>query len=116
MEPTIIIKIIFSVLGTIGTFVGGYLLYKIKQADAKTAEVDNKLDEHSAAITRLENTAVTDSHVRAVVKEEIQPLASTINRVADSMDVIKEYIAEDKGFKAGQAAAQRRKDDERNRQ
>lgn len=77
----------------------------------RVKKIETTQDEHSQAITKLESTAVTDSHVRAVVKEEIQPLASTINRVADSMDVIKEYIAEDKGFKAGQAAALRRKDD-----
>lgn len=104
MEPTSILSILSTVIGGVVAIIGRYLLHRVKK-------IEENQDIYSEAITKLENTAVTDSHVRAVVKEEIQPLAYSINRVADSMDVIKEYIAEDKGFKAGQAAALRRKDD-----
>lgn len=111
MEPLTIL-----LLGSLVTFFLGIvsflLTHRIKTQDDKIKTQDEKIETMAVEMSTLKSTAVSDSHVRAVVKEELQPLNATLTKVADSMEAIKEYIAEEKGFKAGAAAARRRVEDE----
>lgn len=101
MDNTTIFTLIF---GAIISVISGLALHRsTKQSDT--------VDDHSKKITALESTAVSDSHVRSIVKEEISPLNDAIKKLLDSMHNIEVHIAEEKGFKAGQALRDRRKTD-----
>ena len=81
--------------------VAGVALHRVnKQTD--------RIDEYGSAITTLQNTAVNDSHVRKVVKEELQPLSVNSEKMLSSMHNIEIYIAEQKGYQAARLEAQRR--------
>jgi hypothetical protein len=60
-------------------------------------------------ITVLQQIAVTDSHVRKIVKEELQPLSVNSEKMLASMHNIELYIAEEKGRKAALLEAQQRR-------
>jgi hypothetical protein len=89
--------IIASVFGFVLTLVSGLIISKVN----RTA---NKQEAQDKAITTLQNTAVSDSHVRKIVKEELQPLTLTLDKVVTSLHNIEVYVAEDKGYKAGRRA------------
>lgn len=93
--------IIASVFGCLLTIISGLVVAKVNRQAAKQEAQDK-------AITTLQNTAVSDSHVRRIFKEEVQSLANNLDKAVMSLHNIEVYIAEDKGFKAGRAAAQRR--------
>lgn len=59
-------------------------------------------------VTVLQQTAVNDSHVRKIVKEELQPLSANSEKMLASMHNIEIYIAEQKGYQAARLEAQRR--------
>jgi hypothetical protein len=85
--------IITGVISLVFSVVAGVALHRVnKQTD--------RIDEYGSAITTLQNTAVNDSHVRKVVKEELQPLSSNSEKMLASMHNIELYIAEEKGRKA----------------
>lgn len=104
VEP-ITVLLVGSLFTLVTGLVSAFIMHRIKTQEGK-------LDTLTTDVSTLKSTAVSDSHVRAVVKEELQPLNATLTKVADSMEAIKEYIAEEKGFKAGAAAARRRVEDE----
>ena len=86
-----------NIIGGIVTLVVSVLGFLIKK-------LWGKIDSHSSEISTLQvqqqdlkSTSVTDGHVRTIVREENQPLIHTLNKMADSMDVIKDYIAEKRG-------------------
>jgi hypothetical protein len=98
--------ILISVIGGLVTILSSLALYFVKRQK-------DIVDEHTKAIASLQSTAVSDSHVRAVVKEELSPLNHSVNKLLESMHKIEVHIAEEKGFKEGAAMAARRKEDHR---
>jgi hypothetical protein len=85
---------ITPIFGGLISLIVGIALYRIKEQDAK-------IDEFTKSITALQNTAVSDSHVRNVVKEELRPLTSSTEQLLKSMHNIELHIAQERGFKAG---------------
>ena len=93
-----------AIMGIITTVLAGVILWKLRSQSEKN-------DKFAASITALENTAVSDEHVRKVIREEMQQLNATLPELIKSMNDVKNYIAEERGYKAGQAAALRRAGD-----
>ena len=73
----------------------------------KKAELIDKLEND---VTILQQIAVTDSHVRKIVKEELQPLSANSEKMLASMHNIELYIAEEKGRKSARIESVRRTD------
>lgn len=67
------------------------------------------VEKNTNDITVLQQIAVTDSHVRKIVREEVQPLAVNTEKMLASMHNIELYIAEEKGRKAALLEAQQRR-------
>lgn len=61
------------------------------------------MESFAQAITTLQNTAVSDSHVRRVFKEELLPFSQSLQELVKSNQRIEVHIAEEKGFKAAQS-------------
>lgn len=93
--------IVGAIVSLITTVLAGVALQRVNKNSALMDKVIND-------VTVLQQTAVNDSHVRKIVKEELQPLASNSEKMLASMHNIELYIAEEKGFKAAKAEAQRR--------
>lgn len=79
----------------------------------KKTEVIERLEND---VTILQQIAVTDSHVRKIVKEELQPLSVNSEKMLISMHNIEIYIAEQKGYQAARIEAQRRATDSKQSQ
>ena len=94
----LIIGSIFSLLTAILAAVA------IHRTNKKTDTIE-KLEND---VTILQQIAVTDSHVRKIVREEVQPLAINSEKMLASMHNIEIYIAEQKGYQAARLEAQRR--------
>lgn len=71
----------------------------------KKSDVIEKLEND---VTILQQIAVTDGHVRKIVREEVYPLAINSEKMLNSMHNIEIYIAEQKGYQAARLEAQRR--------
>ena len=85
----------------ISTLLTSIILWKLKSQGEK--------NEHfAAAIIALENTAVNEEHVRKILKEELQTMNTVLPELSRSMNEMKQYISEEKGYRAGLAAGQRR--------
>ena len=69
---------------------------------------DDTVEKNTQDITILQQVAVTDGHVRKIIKEELQPLSLDSEKMLAIMHNIELYIAEEKGFKAARVEAQRR--------
>ena len=93
--------IVGAIVSLITTILAGVALQRVNKNSALMDKVIND-------VTVLQQTAVNDSHVRKIVKEELQPLASNSEKMLASMHNIELYIAEEKGFKVAKAEAQRR--------
>lgn len=94
--------IIGGCLSLIFTILSGIALHRVnKQSD--------RIDAFSVAITTLENTAVNEGHVRSIIKEELQPLNNALPELIRSVNEFHVFIAEERGYRAGQRA--RRKND-----
>ena len=93
--------IVGAVVSLVTTILDGVALQRVNKNGALMDKVIND-------VTVLQQTAVNDSHVRKIVKEELQPLAANSEKMLASMHNIELYIAEEKGFKAAKAEAQRR--------
>ena len=100
MDSVIIGYILGGLISLIVTLMGGVMLHRLK----KTEE---KLEAFSTSITELKSTAVSDSHVRKVVKEEVAPLSDSLNELLKSMHKIEVHMAEEKGFKAATTLSHR---------
>lgn len=94
----IVTVVIGGIVSLTVSILGGLVVAKVNRQATKIAEFEK-------AITTLQNTAVNDSHVRRIVKEELEPISSTINKLADSMHNVETFVAEERGFKAGLVAA-----------
>ncbi len=93
--------IVGGCISLVFTILSGIALHKInKQSD--------RIDAFSIAITALENTAVTDSHVRSIIREEMQPMNTALPEIVRSLNEFNRFMAEERGYRAGQQAAQRR--------
>lgn len=74
----------------------------------RTNKKSDAIDKLESDVTILQQIAVTDSHVRKIVKEELQPLSVNSEKMLSSMHNIEIYIAEQKGYQAARLEAQRR--------
>lgn len=74
------------------------------------------LDKTINDVTVLQQTAVSDSHVRKIVKEELQPLSVNSEKLLEGMRKVELFIAEQKGYYAARsevkAEAKRRVSDQ----
>lgn len=98
MDNTLIVTWAMTVLSTILT---GVILWKLRSQSEKN-------EKFSTSITSLENTAVNDEHVRRVIREEMQQLNTMLPKVLEALREIQTELAEQRGYQAGQIAAQRR--------
>ena len=98
MDNTLIVTWAMTVLSTILT---GVILWKHRSQSEKN-------EKFSTSITSLENTAVNDEHVRRVIREEMQQLNTMLPKVLEALREIQTELAEQRGYQAGQIAAQRR--------
>jgi len=98
MDNTLIVTWAMTVLSTILT---GVILWKLRSQSEKN-------EKFAASITSLENTAVNDEHVRRVIREEMQQLNTMLPKVLEALREIQTELAEQRGYQAGQIAAQRR--------
>lgn len=96
--------IIGSTFSLITAILAGVAIHRTN----KKTEVIEKLEND---VTILQQIAVTDSHVRKIVREEVQPLAVNSEKMLTSMHNIEIYIAEQKGYQAARIEAQRRVSD-----
>src|SRR5690606_17782505 len=84
-----------AIVSVILSLVSGVILYRSnRQAE--------RMEEFAKSISTLESTAVSDSHVRQVIREEMQQLTVLLPRLMDSMQKVELYIADEKGYKAAQ--------------
>lgn len=72
---------------------------------------DDAVERNTQSITVLQQTAVTDSHVRTIIKEEMQPMNTALPEIVRSLNEFNKFMAEERGYRAGQQAAQRRLSD-----
>ena len=98
MDNTLIVTWAMTVLSTILT---GVILWKLRSQSEKN-------EKFSTSITSLENIAVNDEHVRRVIREEMQQLNTMLPKVLEALREIQTELAEQRGYQAGQIAAQRR--------
>lgn len=73
----------------------------------RTNKVRDSVDKAVNDITVLQQIAVTDSHVRRIVKDELQPLAANTEKMLASMHNIEIFIAEQKGYNTARLEAKR---------
>lgn len=76
----------------------------------RTNKKSDAIDKLESDVTILQQIAVTDSHVREIVKEELQPLSANSEKMLASMHNIELYIAEEKGRKSARIESVRRTD------
>ena len=110
MEPTSII-LFTSGVSCIFTIISGFALHLIRRQAEKTDKLEEQLKKLSESVVQLNNTAVSDSHVRNVVREEIQQLSLNIDMMMGSVKSIELFVAEQRGFQAAQQMFARRKKD-----
>lgn len=94
--------IVGSVVSLITAILSGVAIHRTN----KKSDVIEKLEND---VTILQQIAVTDSHVRRIVKEELQPLSVNSEKMLDSMRNIEIYIAEQKGYQAARLEASQRR-------
>jgi len=64
----------------------------------RTNKVKDSIDKAINDITVLQQTTVTDSHVRKILKEELQQFSANSEKMLLSMHKIEVFIAEQKGY------------------
>ena len=99
MEP-LTLQITAALVGLVFSVIAGILIHRAN----KHAE---KIEFMSTAITKLQATSVSDSHVRTLIKEELQPIAGQLTSILSTMHKIEVHIAEEKGFKTAQGLVTR---------
>lgn len=100
MDP-LTTSIIMGVITLITSILAGVAIHRSNRRD-------DTVDKNTQDITILQQVAVTDGHVRKIIKEELQPLSLDSEKMLAIMHNIELYIAEEKGFKAARVEAQRR--------
>ncbi len=96
--------IIGGAVSALFSFLVGIALYRTQKQSERMSEI-------SKSIVTLQNTAVNDEHVRRVIREEVQQLNTMLPQVLNALREIQVDLAEQKGYQAGQIAAQRRAKD-----
>lgn len=94
-------SIIVGVITLVTSILSGVAIHRSNRRD-------DAVDKNTQAITVLQQIAVTDSHVRKIMNEELRPVYANSEKMLASMHNIELYIAEEKGFKAAKSEAQRR--------
>ena len=100
MDP-LTTSIIMGVITLITSILAGVAIHRSNRRD-------DTVEKNTQDITVLQQIAVTDSHVRRIVNEELQPLRLNSERMLTSMHNIELYIAEQKGQHTARLEAQRR--------
>ena len=100
MDP-LTTSIIMGVITLITSILAGVAIHRSNRRD-------DTVEKNTQDITILQQVAVTDGHVRKIIKEELQPLSLDSEKMLAIMHNIELYIAEEKGFKAARVEAQRR--------
>jgi hypothetical protein len=98
---TLTTSIIMGVITLITSILAGVAIHRSNRRD-------DTVEKNTQDITILQQVAVTDGHVRKIIKEELQPLSLDSEKMLAIMHNIELYIAEEKGFKAARVEAQRR--------
>jgi hypothetical protein len=105
--------IVSGIITLVFTLIGGAIHSKVNRT---REELERNKDlyeelkrEHGEKISLLQQTAVSENHVRKIVEEALKPLNSTLERLLDSVHKIEVHIAEEKGFKSAQALIERRR-------
>jgi hypothetical protein len=109
MDNTALITWIFGILASL---ISGLCLFKLQKQSDKDKDQAVVNGDFVARLTVLENTAVSDEHVRKVIREEMQQVNVLLPKLWDSMHKIELYISEQKGYKEAQALMSRRKQDQ----
>lgn len=86
--------IIGGVVSAFFSLLVGIALYRIQKQS-------ERMDEFAKNIVTLQNTAVTDEHVRKVVKEEVQPVIGQLQSINASVHNIEIFMAQERGYRAG---------------
>ena len=102
-NETLISLIIGGLVTLITTIIAGVAINR-------TSRQEEKMEEFSKAITSLQNTAVTDSHVRNIVKEEIQPIQVGMGEILKTLHKLEIHMAKEEGYKAGASNRRRLSD------
>lgn len=103
--------ILMSVLGGVVSLFFWFIKHKMTKSDEAAKETAKRLEELEKTALSLQTTAVTDSHVRKVVKEEMEPIAQQLGKLLEVTHSIEVYMAEDRGYKAAQSSMNKRKQD-----
>lgn len=77
----------------------------------RSSRRDDAVERNTQNITVLQQTAVTEGHVRTIIKEEMQPMNQALPEIVRSLNEFNKFMAEERGYRAGQQAAQRRLSD-----
>lgn len=86
--------VIGGAISAVFSFLVGIALYR-------TQKQSERMDEFAKSIVTLQNTAVTDEHVRKVVKEEVQPVIGQLQSINASVHNIEIFMAQERGYRAG---------------
>lgn len=93
--------IVGGCISLVFTILSGIALHRVNKQN-------DRIDAFSIAITALENTAVNESHVRSIIREELQPINVALPELIRSINEVNRHISEERGYRNGQLAAQRR--------
>lgn len=104
--------IITWAFGILASLICGVCLFRLQKQSDKDKDQTKINGDFMGRLTVLENTAVSDEHVRRVIREEMQQMNNLLPKLMDSMHTIELYIAEQKGYKEAQALMSRRKVDQ----
>lgn len=107
--------LVSGILGLIFTIIAGVVLHLISKQSKRQEDIEEQLRHNTEAIISLKTTAVSDAHVRSIMKEEVQPLvqplSEALGNVLISVRDIQLSLAERKGFEAAQQLYSKRKTD-----
>lgn len=100
-----------GIIGLVFTIISGIVLHVVTKQSRKQELVEEQVSQNTESIIQLKNTAVSESHVRAILREEVQPLHQSMSNLLSSVQAIQIYIAERKGFESAQQIYSKRKSD-----
>jgi hypothetical protein len=85
----------------VGGSLSAFFSFLVGIALYRTQKQSERMDEFAKSIVTLQNTAVTDEHVRKVVKEEVQPVIGQLQSINASVHNIEIFMAQERGYRAG---------------
>lgn len=91
--------------GILVSLASGYTLYKVQAKDKSDKERESKIENLSKEVAQLKATSVSETRVRVMMKEELKPLSDSLDKLNNNISEIKDWVAEERGFKKGLTAA-----------